>query len=538
MRWTHCLGVVLLAFGTASAEPVAVKVVEVAGETAYVSPGRAAGLVRGTKITIRGQVLVVVEVTETTAAVKLEKRKLATGDTGTANVTKDAAVATAKLPAPRAPELFVGQWAPPVLPATTQDPQAITLGSGRAAGRSHLAVIVRGYGGADRDRREGDVEGRVIGSFDLTSDRPLAIDVDVAGRWFSGGYTKQTRTPVYVRAAQLRYGTADDPRFALGRLRYAASSVGMLDGGRASMRIGNLGLAAFGGMVPDPLSGKPDTGAARFGGEVEYDAVGSAWQPRLAVAAYGSTWDGSLDERRLTAAASASHGSTWLDGWAEAQSFPSDNPWGAAAVELTGAGASTRWRKRGAYAGFDVSFQRPDRSRRLAAALPLEWLCTPTSEIGDTGTTCDDDVWWTSSTASAGMRTARWAIDAIGTLGHTSGIYRGLDRSAYLRGELRFGSARVEAGASAGKASFASWNAAEIGAGFAPTRSLDLSARYRPELLDYVASTGPGLLHSLVADAHVAMSTELDLALSAIATTGFDRDALALLAVLAWRPLP
>ena len=38
-------------------------------------------------------------------------------------------------------------------------------------------------------------------------------------------------TPLFVRAAQLRYGAADDPALLVGRLRYAASSLGALDGG-------------------------------------------------------------------------------------------------------------------------------------------------------------------------------------------------------------------------------------------------------------------------------------------------------------------
>ena len=38
---------------------------------------------------------------------------------------------------------------------------------------------------------------------------------------------------------------------------------------------GDLEVAAFGGVVPDPLSGKPDTSATRFGGEVIYDLATS-----------------------------------------------------------------------------------------------------------------------------------------------------------------------------------------------------------------------------------------------------------------------
>lgn len=528
----------VLAARTAAADPVGVKVTEVAGGVAYVTPGRAAGLVPGTKIRFRGRELSVVEVTEKTAAVRIDSGQLGVGDSGTANVTPGGAVAVKKLDKPHAPEAFAGQWPEPVVPALVQTPTPVALGSGRAPGSAHVTVIGNGYGVASGNGVSGDAEGRVIASFDVMTDRPLAADLDVAGRLYSDGFDKQTRTPLFVRAAQLRYGDANDPRLALGRLRWAASSVGMLDGGRASARFGTFEIAAFGGLVPDALSGKPSTSASRFGAEVAYDDVKSEWQPRVSLAAYGSTWTGKLDERRLALAASASHDSLWVDGWAEAQQFAADNPWNAKPVELTGAGATLEYRKHGKHVGLDFNFLRPERSLRLAAALPPEWLCTLAPQPGNVAETCSGSDYWTSVNASAGMRTARWGVDAVGSVGESHGVYRGLESSGYLRGELRFGPGRLEAGFAGGKSSFASWTAAEAGVGYAASRKLDVSARYRPELLDYKASTGPMLLHSLVGDGRYALSTVLDLAVSAIATTGADRDALAVLATFVWRPLP
>ena len=80
--------------------------------------------------------------------------------------------------------------------------------------------------------------------------------------------------------------------------------------------------------------------------------------------------------------------------------------------------------------------------------------------------------------------------------------------------------------------------AGHVGTGFALSRLLDVAVRYRPELLDYVAATEAVLLHSLIVDVHVAPTTTLDVAVSAIGTTGADRDAAALITTLAWRPLP
>jgi hypothetical protein len=254
--------------------------------------------------------------------------------------------------------------------------------------------------------------------------------------------------------------------------------------------------------------------------------------------AHGSTWDGELDERRLSVVASASREALWLDGWAELQAFPAGNPFDAGAVELTGAGAAAQWRRRGRHLGVTATFLRPERSLRLAAVLPLEWLCTPLHVAGDVSTECGGAGWWASATTSAGVRAGRWSVDGVGTVASSHGVYRGLERSGYLRGELRLGRARAEAAVSGGKASLGSWTAGEIGGGYAPTRRVDVSVRYRPELLDYVASTGPLLLHSIVADGRYGVSAAVDLSLSAVGTSGLDRDALAVLAVVAWRPLP
>ena len=126
----------------------------------------------------------------------------------------------------------------------------------------------------------------------------------------------------------------------------------------------------------------------------------------------------------------------------------------------------------------------------------------------------------------------------MATVGDTHGVFKGFDSSGYLRTELYSGRGRVLAGVSAGRASFASWTAAEIGAGFAPNRKIDVAVRYRPELLDYRASTGTMLVHAIIGDARYTLSTVLDLAASALVTTGADRNALAVLATIVWRPLP
>jgi hypothetical protein len=541
----------------ARADRVSVKVVEVAGGLAYVAPGGKAGIRPGQTIKLGKVELRILEVTADTAVVALGTTRVDVGDRGVVEGVVRGGAAGDKLPAPRPPGMWTGQWPDAVVPATTQDPKRVPLGRARPRGRLHARVLglamftpssrQGGGGGEDEDEGEdelrlggdGEAQARLIVSYDVLPGR-VAGDLDLTARVFTSGFDSRSRTPVWVRAAQLRYGTAADPRIALGRIPWAATGVGVLDGARASVRLGALELAGFGGLVPDALNGRPDTGAARFGAEAIYDAPATPWQPRLALTAYGSTWDGTLDERRATASASVTRGGLALDGWAELQAFPAGNPWGAGAVELTGAGAGGEYRKRGVHAGLDVALLRPERSLRLASLLPEDWLCARTPLPGDVAEDCAGGDLWTWATASAGVARSRVVLDAGGSVGTTHGGRRRVDASAFGRAELRGlpRRGRVFGGASYGRAGFLDFLGAELGAGASPVPALDVTVAYRPELLSYRASVANFWIHSVTLDGRWAYSPELDLGAAAVLTTGLDRDALTLLATVAWRPLP
>ena len=403
--------------GRAEAEPpgarIEMHVTEVSGDIAFVDVGDAAGLAAGMPARFepaRGKP-VVLEVTAKTAAIKLEGATVAVGET-----------LYAARRAPHAqPKLAdnTGQWPDPVMPATiAAAPTAVELG-GPDERRISLAIIGHTFGAIGQGYRRGEGEVRVIGSFQLLREMPLGADLDASARFYAKGYNTN-RAPLLVRAAALRYGDARSPDLAVGRLRYAATSLGMLDGGRVSVHTGDVELAAFGGLVPDPIDGRPDTTASRFGAEMIYSDDESVMRPRVAVTAHASTWDGTLDERRLNLAASMVHGGAWLDAWAEVQSFAQDaahNPFGASAIEVVGAGASVEWRRRDAHLGADLTYLVPERSLRIAALIP-EWLCsrTPTMDPVEPCTGNDRSV---ASTVSAGLRGDAWAIDGAGSIAYT-----------------------------------------------------------------------------------------------------------------------
>jgi hypothetical protein len=507
----------------ASAEPVPVKVIDISGEQIYIEPGEEAGLRLDTRVTIGGATYVVAELNAKTAALRPERGQrgaVALDTAGTAEVTAKRA--------PRSADAFREQWPPAVPPARTEKPATIPLGGEAGGGASRVTVIGHAFGAAGRAGEAASAEARIVATFDGLGGRPLGIDLDLAGRAYSQGWNGDERIPIMVRTGQVRWSRL----VALGRLRHAATGLGMLDGGRVAVRAGKLELAAFGGLVPDPLSGEPDTDASRFGVELGFDDPLHDWQPRVAMTAYASTFDGELDERRLSVSGSAAHHRVWLDGWAEAQSFAADNPFGAASVELVGAGAGTSWRTREAHAGIGVTFLRPERSLRLAAALPPAWLCER-----DRTAMCVGGDRWIATTASAGLRRARWSLDAIVSLGQTTQLTdaeAATDVSGYLRGEVVAGEhVRIFGAPSAGRNAFSEWVAMELGAGIASDR-VDAMLSYRPELL----ADGPFdrvTLHGLTGELRVAASPVVDLALVTLATLGEDRTMLAGLVTMVWR---
>ena len=309
---------------------------------------------------------------------------------------------------------------------------------------------------------------------------------------------------------------------------------------RAAGHVGAFELAGFGGIVPDPIDGRPDPGAARFGAEAIYDAPAAPWQPRLALTLVGSTWSGAVDERRATAAVDVSRGALAASAWAEAQAFAADNPWGAAAIELVGAGAAIDWQRRGQRASLDVSFARPERTLRLAAALPSDWLCwrAPGADAA-AAEPCGGDDRTIAAAASLGRGGARWNLDAGVRVSRTDGAAQDDELAGHVLGELRVGPGlRLLGGGAGGHAAFLDWYQAEAGVALDRARRWELAVRYRPALVAYVGALDRFVQHTVAIDGRVRLGPALELALATAATTGDDRDALAVLGTLAWRPAP
>jgi len=521
---------------------VRVEVVEVAGGRAYLSPGATAGLAAGDTVVLGGRKYRVIDATADNAAIDVGTARVSIGDHGTARVAAAGSARVVKrMATPRPLEVFNAQWPGAVHPAELQEVKHVPLGSGRAQGRVRVAVIGSGLAIAPRS---GPVTASVQVGAKVTAesygDRPFAVDADAAAQIFNAtGGDPAARPIVVVREARVRWGTYADPLLAAGRLRWAATSIGLLDGARVAGHLGPIELAAFGGLLPDPISGKPSTDASRFGAELVVDRPRAAWAPRLSLTASGSTWKGQLDERRLTLVGDANRGDLSVSGYAEAQALGSGNPWGQPAVDLTSAGAGVTWHARRARFGVDVSYRRPEHSLRLDAYLPPEWNCVRRYELANvTDPPCISNQSRSQATASGSLDFDWGSIDGGATAIHSTESQASLEFSGF--GDLRVtklpAGARFELGGSTGRASFVDWVGGRVAVGVG-RRKLDTTVYYRPMLLSYVGKLSLILEHRAGVDLSWMARRDLAWGGTVEASAGTDVEAVTVLTTVVWRPL-
>lgn len=362
---------------------VEVTVVELAGGSAYLKPGAAAGLRRGSRVTIdRHEYLV----TSSTAAFALiELGELASPREqahGTATMISEAEEQAKQLPAPRPLEELRGEWAAWQPPADSQHPKPVPLGLPDRNRR--YDIMVYGYAGGlqSLDDRGGGYLRAEVGlraHVEPLARSPLSLDIDgSAQRWFGSGIYDRDGSRPTLRVRELELGYGDRARYfaGLGRIRYAASTLGALDGLRVHAPLGSgLAVAAFGGVLPDPSDGGLRTDSQRFGTELTVSKPELDLRPEAALVLHGSTYDGKLDERRLSAVAGIYPGQSRLGAYAELSAFDSNNPWGVNPFELTAAGVDARANVGVLQLGVHADMRQQERSRYIAAFLPPGWFC-------------------------------------------------------------------------------------------------------------------------------------------------------------------
>jgi len=545
----------LMTAGPAAAQrrTVRVRVIDVSGGQAYISPGGDAGLSRGDRVSITRRRFRVIAVSATYAVIDLGQRLVERGARGTATIaTSRRDEEGERLRAPRPVSAFRGQWPDITLPASEQHPEHVALGV--ASGDQRLALALSSDGMALIPLGgEGDALGRVTIRTRMHAEPiesvPLAIDADAAFQvWMApqlGARPGNASQPyLRVRELQVAYGAASDFYAALGRLRYAASTVGQLDGLRVqSPDAGGFTVGAFGGFVPNPLDGVPSFDMSRFGVEAKFRLPDSELRPMIALVGHGSTYGGAIDERRLTATVDMFPGDSRIGAHAEINAFDGNNSWGADEVELSAAGVDGNLRLGVFRAGARFDMRRPERSNWLSAYLPPSWLCVRTPGVVGTPPANEDCAAQFEpryfGSADVGIELNELAVTAGGTIiqvGESGDLdqlggwvsARAIRLFDIARGDLTF---MASTGALIETFSLR----AGVGAEVIPD-VLDLTIHYRPALTRYRADLDRYVEHTVGGGVILSPTPDLSFNLDVDGLTSRDIDALLVMAGVIWRP--
>lgn len=531
-----------------SGQPVHVEVVDVAGGRAYITPGQDAGLREGGRVRFGKRLFVIEAVSASGAVVQLDKGTLQRGDKGRARVRLESEQGGKRREKPRELGMFVGQWPKPSLPASEQHPKPVPLGPPEQSQLARALVSLRAAGSvplssAGSPWARGELRARVTA--EPFRSLPLRLDMDAAVQlWAASGGSYQaasaSRPLLRVRAFEVGYGQQASLFAAAGRLRYAASTVGQLDGVKVqSELVDGLRLAAFGGFMPDPLSGKPTLDSARFGGELTWEDLSGALRPRVGLSVQATRFDGALDERRAHLTADIFPGRSHVGAYVLGSLFDRDNPFRARQQELSAAGGSFEVRAGELQLSGRFDMRRPERSRWLASFLPPGWFCARRAAADGSA---EDECHGSDARYLAQGDVGWYRPDMVVNAGVT------VSRTRYVDSEQLAGFANVsllhllqsmhlDAGLFAQTGSLIRSAALSLGGGALLAHdNVDVSLRYRPSLNRYYADTAPFLEHMLSANLLWGLGSELSLTLSADAIAGRDVSVLLLQSMLQWRP--
>ncbi len=552
---TRILGLCVALLAWASSAPaqtsaggrrgVPVRVVDVADSHAFVEPGSAAGLTVGDEVRFAGERYKISAVSSSFAVVALREKSLSVGARGLASAASggEAAKVATLPPVTTLPELR-REWRPAVLPALKQRPTFVPLGGARSGQRARSKVTLTDalYGviplGDQPEFVGNELEARV--HYEVSSDTPLSVDLDVALQTFGGdGFASRpgsvARQLWRVRELSLTYGNAGNFRGALGRLRAASTLVGQLDGLRLEAPLlPELSVRVHGGAVPHSLSGALSSRVTRFGGEMIYRDLDATFRPQIVAGAYASTFGGSLDEKRAYATFDLSPPAGRLGGHALVSLFEPDNPWRAGTVELSSAGLDAAVDVEPFYCGGRAELHRPERSRWLASLLPAEWLCWSSPARASAPCAPGDAMY--SWQLNGGVRAGRVTVDLGGhsafTVGTDASTFGGFANLRWL-GLVR--TLHLDAGMSVLAGSVLRSVSANLSPGvtFAGGRG-DFTARYRPALVRYRATLRSTIEHAVGAGLWLSPVDSLDIDVEGDWLATPELDAFVVQATAAW----
>ena len=526
---------------------IKVEVIEVAGRRAYVTPGEDEHLRRGDTVAIGSHRYKVLAASATSALIDTSGDVLRVGQRGRSTVTVQESEEVARLAAPQPLSSYYGQWRKPTLPATLQTPKHVPLGQPTQRDDSTRVMLsASGVGQIPLSAAANPIaRGMLRARLQTTPFQavPLTFDIDGAAQmWIARDVAQRvgsaSQPPARVYALMARYGYDDGFTAGLGRLRYAASGLGSLDGLRLEAPIaGPLRLAAFGGFMPGPLNGAPDLNTSRFGAEATFEDEEADLRPRLSLTAYGSRFHGQLDERRIFLQADAYPGDSYGGVYTQVSFYDFDNPWNAPATELTAAGAHGGTRLGVFHLGGRLDMQRPERSLWLASYLPPEWLCIPKPQPPTTSPEqCYGHEVRLMGQANMGLSFDDVSVDWGATASRTQYTNSSQNGGFLSLRLLRiFEQARAQITLSGSRGSLLRTAAVSVAPGVAIGDSMDASVRYQPSISQYTADTGYFIQHAVGGSLLYLPVPQLSFSLDTDAITSRDVKLLLVQLTSTWR---
>jgi hypothetical protein len=536
----------------AVATSIEVTVVQVAGTQAFLKPGARGGVHRGAKVIINRKEYQVIQTSDSFAVIDVGSEPAHEQDKGQSTVVGSEVEKAKELDKPQPLSKWEHAWTEEEAPANAQRPRFVPLGTTERDRRWDVTLSIAGggyipLGQPTAGLSYAQLDARVHAE---PFDAPAALDLDVSlQRWFAGNIDARdgavARPTLWLRELLFSYHTAS-LYASLGRMRYAASTLGPLDGARVRTPLGDgFAVGAFGGLLPNPLSGEPSLSAQRFGVEATYSRPEDDLRPEAALVMHGSMFGGALDERRIAGNFGVYPGPARLGGFFEVTNFDTNNPWRASAVELTAAGLDTSARMGIFQFGGRLDLRQPERSRWLASMLPTSWFCrtvpgAPGVSAG--GEPCDGSV----STRAVASVDASVEIDNVSlTVGGTTA--RDLTQAGGapdMTGGFAAGRvvriqkiARIDASASYSQATYLDMLQGSAGPGVTLFDNvLDLSVYFRSASLRYRSVSASLLQQGLGFTVGVFPSSEVIFTVQSEATVGDDSRAFLLFGTAMWRP--
>jgi hypothetical protein len=533
---------------------VDVTVVEIAGGRAYLQPGATAGVRRTAKVVFKGKEYVVTQSSDSYAVIDLGDDALHEKDKGRATVVAAEEEKATELPAPRPLSTWDHAWAEEEPPASSQQPAFVPLGGPERSRRLDVRLSMAAGGIIPLAGQQG---GAIqMGQLDARVHyepwaAPMAFDFDGAVRqWAAADMSTRvggpTRSVIWVRQMLASYG-AGGWYAGLGRMPYAAATLGTLDGARVAAPLGaGVSIGAFGGFLPNPVGGELAFDAQRFGVEARWARPDLASRPEAALVAHGSTFQGSLDERRVSGVFGVYPGPSRFGGHFEVSAFDPNNPWKASPVEVTGAGVDQSVHVGPFDFGSRFDILQPERSRWLASYLPAAWFCITTPAPAGQPTN-NEPCNGSNSTRALGVVTAGVTLgDASLTLGATA-----MGNVPHSGGEpdmvggfvtgrvVRIARAlRIEASGNYTAGSYLDMIGGTAGPGVTLLDdALDVSAYYRIAMVQYASGSSTYLLDNGAGGAIVLFPDATMLfTLQGEGMTGNDVSALFVLGTVTWHP--